>query len=221
MGKKAFNFDRSLPLILLVLLLFPAGAAALEIESPEFMYELRWIGAEDPELPSAFAPVLSNTLSLRLPLRLGGSRFALVQGLNLGGLYYRYDQDGQRALPTDIERRELEAIVPLLETGLRWDPIKRERAGTYSVEIGAGFQLPLPFKNIEDDSGEIIPALYEEGAFFYPYSALQGAWRLHEKVFLLIRLSSHYPVFRLWDGRGLPFSDGLMLSLGVGGSIRK
>jgi hypothetical protein len=127
-------------------------------------------------------------------------------------MYYRYDAELERAVPTDFEWRELTALVPILDFNLRWEFIE-SGWGRYSAEAGLGFKLPLPVKTSEsgtvDNSGKILPALYSDVQFVLPEFALQAAWPLTEKFDLFLRFSGYVPV-------SLPFTDGLTGSIHLG-----
>ncbi len=207
---------------MLMLLLFSSpGLFALDFHGGEVDYTLRIIGSEQEDLDGdSSGAVWTNVFSLRFPFQFPYEQLYLVPGISFTSLYYRYDSDKERAVPTDVEWRELTAFVPMLDTTLRWDFLDN-KWGRYSTELGVGFQFPIPIKSwevpgVEDNSGEIIPALYSSGRFVMPLFALQGAWPVSEQFDVFFRYSNYFPLYHAWDGKGVSFKDGLVFGLHLG-----
>jgi len=193
---------------------------SLDFKGAEVDYSLRIIESEQSDLEDgSTGMVWTNVFSLRLPVQLPHPRLAFVPGISFTSMYFRYDTELERAVPTDVEWRELTAIVPILDFNLRWEFIK-SRWGRYSAEAGLGFRLPLPVKTWEsgtvDNSGKILPALYSNAQFVLPEFALQAAWPLTESFDLFVRFSGYVPMYHAWDGKDLPFTDGLTGSVHLG-----
>ncbi|MDZ7795382.1 MAG: hypothetical protein U5P10_17330 [Spirochaetia bacterium] len=207
--------------VLFVVLLFSSPLLfSIDFQGTEADYSLRIIESEQSDLDDgSTGMVLTNVFSLRLPVQLPHPRLSFVPGISFTSMYYRYDDILKRAVPTDVEWRELTALVPMLDFNMRWDFIK-SRWGRYSAEAGLGFKLPLPVKTWEsgtvNNSGKILPALYSDAQFVLPEFALQAAWPLTEKFDLFVRFSGYVPVYHAWDGKGLPFTDGLTGSIHLG-----
>jgi hypothetical protein len=207
--------------VLLVVLLFSSPLLfPIDFQGTEVDYSLRIIESEQSDLDEgSTGMVWTNVFSLRLPVQLPHPRVFFVPGISFTSMYYRYDVDYERAVPTDVEWRELTSLVPILDFTMRWNFIK-SRWGRYSVEAGLGFMFPLPVKTWEsgtsDNSGKILPALYSDAQFVLPEFALQAAWPLTEKFDLFLRFSGYVPVYHAWDGKNLPFTDGLTGSIHLG-----
>ena len=191
--------------------------SALELDRIEYQYELRRIGVDASDLEGSVEAVWTHALGIRVPLNIFDRSFQLVPGISFTSLYYFYDEGSGRAVPTDLEWRQLTTIVPLLETSLRWN-IRESGKVSYSLEAGAGLELPVPIKSWEstDTSGEVLPSLYSGFRFFRPVIAVQAGMPFLEKVSVLFRLSAHFPVHHLWDNSGVGFMDGLMIGLSAG-----
>lgn len=204
--------------------LFLLGTAfsvgAVDFEGAEVDYSLRILASQQDDLEDgSTAAVWTNVLGARFPILLPHERLSVVPGISFTTLYYRYDTENERAVPTDAEWRELTALVPVLDFTLRWELLNRGW-GSIDVESGLGFQLPVPLKTWttgpEDNSGKITPALYSGAQFVLPELAIQANWPISEKFEVLTRVSGYLPVYRLWDGKGLPITDGLVVGLHVG-----
>ncbi len=208
-----------LPAILLVLfLLLPvSNLSAFSIQSFEWQFEMRRIGVDTSDLEASSAAVWTRALGFKVPFLLGEGPFFLVTGLNLSTLYYYYNTESDYAVVTDVEWRELTTLVPQVDTAVRWVFIEGEK-GIYSLETGMGFSFPIPLKAWGDEatSGKIIPNLYSGGSFFLPMVALQASLPVFKDISLLLRFSVHLPLYRTWDGSGLPLSDGLQLGFSIG-----
>ncbi|MFW6361344.1 MAG: hypothetical protein ACOC2R_06270 [Spirochaetota bacterium] len=206
--------------VLLIVLSAPLGA--IDFSGAEVDYSLRIIGSQQDDLESgSTGAVWTNVLAARFPILLENENFAIVPGVSFTSMYYRYDATNERAVPTDVEWRELTALVPVLDFTFRWQFLKRSW-GRIAAESGIGFHLPVPLKSwttgagSEENAGKITPALYSGVQFVLPEVALQANWPVSEKFEIITRVSGYIPVYRLWDGKGLPLSDGLMTGLHIG-----
>lgn len=86
---------------------------------------------------------------------------------------------------------------------------------TIGIQASPAFNLQVPlFGSGSDDRGDMFNALIKE--FFY---FTFGAWYynpLTERFGFNFKVETALPVYNLWLDRGLPFSDGLMLSFQFG-----
>jgi len=208
-----------------LLLCFPAiDAFSLDFQGAEVDYTLRIIGSDQKDLDGdSTGAVWSNVLAMRFPLQFSKEGWYLVPGVSFTSLYYRYDTDKERAVPTDNEWRELTSFVPMVDATVRWEFLNRSW-GRYSTELGVGFQFPFPLKSWdvpgeEDNSGKITPALYSDAQFVLPVCALQGNWSISQQFDVFFRVSSYFPLYHGWDDKGLPFSDGLIFGFHIGAFI--
>jgi len=204
-----------LPLILLSVLALPASPA--ELSRIEFQYELRRIGVDASDLEESVEAVWTHALGVRFPLKLGAGSLQLVPGVSFTTLYYFYDEQWSRAVPTDVEWRELTALVPLLDTSLRWRVMDWEKVDL-SVESGLGVELPIPVKSWErtDSSGEILPSLYSKLRFIRPIVALQADMPLMEQLSIFFRLSAHFPISSIFEDADVGIMDGFIIGLSSG-----
>lgn len=207
-------------LFVIALILFTAQTSvicALSIETFEGQFEMRRIGVEASDLTGSTSAVWTNAIALRTPFRFGDGPFLLVPGISLTTLYYYYNTNTDYPALTDVEWRELTTLVPQLDTAFRWIFFENEK-GSYSFESGLSLSLPIPIKSWDSSgtSGDILPAIYSGGGFILPMAALQASWPVFQGHSFLFRLSAHLPIYRVWDGSGLPMSDGLQLGIGIG-----
>mgnify|MGYP006290288807 CR=1 FL=1 len=207
---------------LVLLFALPAAVDALDAEGLEIDYSLRIIGSEQDDLgDGSTGAVWTNVIGARLPIPLASEKVSFVPGISFTTMYYRYDSENSRAVPTDVEWRELTALVPLLDFNLRLEIIERGW-GRIAAETGFAFQFPIPLKSwttgtgSEDNAGKITPALYSSLQFVLPEVALQANWSVSEKFDIFLRFTGYIPVYHLWDGKGLPLTDGLKTGLHVG-----
>lgn len=205
-------------LILLWLLLLPAGAGALEMTATEWDLGLRWIGNWEDELSGSSGNVLTTTFSFRVPVALSeDSDFSLVPGLSLYTLRYRWDEEAERTVLSDIEWRELTAVVPLIDTLFRWDFYEGETT-RLALDGGLGFELPIPVRSWDSEgrTSDILSGYYGRSKFVLPAFALYGYWPLVNAFDVSARLGTYLPIHHFWDGEDAPFYDHLMVAFTVG-----
>ncbi|MDY7027042.1 MAG: hypothetical protein SVR04_01975 [Spirochaetota bacterium] len=211
--------QRAVYIILLCVFLGAAvsTAGAMEFDRLEFQYELLRIGVDASDLEGSVEAVWTHALGLRLPFSINGRAFQFVPALTLTSLYYFYDEGNSRAVPVDVEWRELTTVVPQLDAALRWRIREGEKA-SYFFESGLGLELPVPIKSWDsgDSSGQILPSLYSDLRFLRPLIAVQAETPFLDRLSLLFRLSAYVPLYHLWDGADVIFLDGLTVGLSLG-----
>ncbi len=167
------------------------------------------IGSTDSEAaPTPLLPIIGVSLPIDLP-----DPFFLEPGLDFFGLYY-FDT-GERTVPTELETAGgfyTQAVLLSIKGGMRY-PLTDvlEAGGT----VGLDFLLRFPL-----EEGGSMDYFYGNLRFFYP--ELRGflRWKIVESIGLIFSLRTFIPIFHLWDGEGLPFTDQFMVSLTAGLAIR-
>jgi hypothetical protein len=169
------------------------------------------LGATDSEAaPTPILPMLGASVTLDLP-----GRLFLEPGLDLFGLYYF--NTGDRVVPTEYETAGgfyTQAVLISLKGGLRY-PINDvlQAGGT----AGLDFLLRFP---LEEDDGAGFDYFFGDTRFLYPEIGGFLNWQVAKSIGLEFALRAFIPVFHLWDGEGLPFTDQFMVSLTVGLAVR-
>ncbi len=207
---------------LVMLCALPTAVYSFDVKGFEVDYSLRIIGSEQDDLDDgSTGAVWTNVLGARLPIHLNNEKFSFVPGISFTTMYYRYVTEKSRAVPADVEWRELTALIPFLDFTFRWEFLERGW-GRIAAETGFGFRFPIPLKSwttgggSEDNAGKITPALYSGLQFVLPEVALQANWPISEKFDVFLRFTGYIPVYHLWDGKDLPLTDGLISELHVG-----
>ncbi len=204
--------------VLVSVLSGPSRLGALEISATEWELGLRWIGNWEDELSGSSGNVLTTTFSFRLPVALSeDSDFSLVPGLSLYTLRYRWDEDAERTVLSDIEWRELTAVVPLLDTLFRWD-FYEGPSTRLALDGGLGFELPVPVRSWDNAgrTSDILSGYYGKSKYVLPTFALYGYWPLANAFDVSTRLGTYLPIHHLWDGEDAPFYDHLMVAFTLG-----
>ncbi len=214
------------PAGILLFALFLAAAPALsslEMEGTEWELGLRWIGNYEEDLADSSGNIIATTFSFRLPLSISEeSKFSFVPGISFYTLRFRWEENEERPLLTDIEWRELTTFVPLLDAAARWDFYQKDNVHLV-LDGGFGLELPIPVKTWLDAerSSKILTGYYGKARFLLPYFALYGYGPVTNAVDMSGRLGVHLPLHNLWDGDGTPFTDHLGISLSVGFRLPK
>ncbi len=187
---------------------------ALSISGTEWEGGIRLIGVSSDQSSDYQSDVLTNELIFRLPLTVS-EQFELVPSLSLSMLYYELNSEGQ-VVPVDMEVREMTGLVPIVELPLRWRFL-RFRSHSYSFSGGMAAELPIPVGFAEPEATEeIIDGLYSDLRYLLPFARLSGRWTIADRFQLVGRTVGYFPVHRLWDGSGAPFTDHLMIGVSVG-----
>ncbi len=204
----------SVPALLLLplLVLLPSRpCAASPREGPTWEGGLHLLVSTDPN--SAPSPLIGG-LGVSLPLSRPG-RWRLETGLQLFGTWYRYS--GGRAIPAEPEQREylLLALLGDLRLGPEWRLNERFSIGG-AGGLAALLRLPVPAAGsttpAEADFSPTVGYLYGRARFLLPETVLFTRWKASERVELRTSLRICYPLFHLWDGEGLPFTDQMIVS---------
>ena len=197
-----------------LLLIAALPLTGLSISGTEWEGGIRWIGVSSDQSADYQSDVLTNELIFRLPLTVS-ERLEVVPSLALNMLYYERNSEG-RVVPVDMEVREMTALVPIVELPLRWRFL-RFQSHSYSFSGGIAAELPIPVGFAEPAATEeIIKGLYSDLRFVLPFARLSGRWTIGGRFHLVGRTVGYFPVHRLWDGSGAPFSDHLMVGFSVG-----
>jgi hypothetical protein len=169
------------------------------------------IGATDSQAaPTPLLPMIGASVTIGLP-----GNFFLEPGLDLFGLYYF--NTGDRVVPTELETAGgfyTQAVLISLKGGLRYPISDVLQAGGTA---GLDFLLRFP---LEDDQGAGMDYFFGNLRFLYPELGGFLKWQAVDSIGLVFSLRTFIPIFHLWDGEGLPFTDQFMVSLTVGLAIK-
>lgn len=197
-----------------LLLIAAMPLTGLSISGTEWEGGIRWIGVSSDQSSGYQSDVFTNELIFRMPLTIS-ERFEVVPSLSLSMLYYERTPEG-RVVPVDMEVREMTGLVPIVELPLRWRFL-RFKSHSYSLSGGIAAELPIPVGFAEPAAtNEIVNGLYSDLRYLLPFARLSGRWTVGGRFHLVGRTVGYFPVHRLWDGSGAPFTDHLMVGLSVG-----
>jgi hypothetical protein len=169
--------------------------------------------------PSPLLPCIG----VSFPISFSGI-FFIEPGIDFYGLYYEWT--GTRAVPTAVESNAgfftLAALLSF-QAGVRFPVGKAlELGGSAGVDFLSRFPIEL-----ENNSSASVEGRAPSFAYFYsmwralyPETRMYIKWKVKESNALLFYARAMYPVFHLWDGEALPFLDQLMISAGIGFTIR-
>jgi hypothetical protein len=209
-------------LILICIGLFQVTLSAValdlgfEFREIEVFHDVLWLGNSDSD--SAPSPVL-GVWGAAARFRLMDS-LSFRPGIGFYGIEYFY-RDG-KAFPAEIEYKD--AVGTL---GILIDPLV-----VYQFEFGGGkfaaggglgptlsIKIPL-IPHGDAPTGEVASYFLENLRFLY--MELKGVfdWNITDMLGISVRLRTLLPVFHLWDGEDVPFSDQLMIGAGIGLRIK-
>jgi hypothetical protein len=187
-----------------------AEAGFFSLQSVGIFHDTLWLGNSDGN--SAPSPVLSVWgASLRFLLK---DEWSFAPELALSLVEYLY-RDGV-ALPAEIEEAN---AVKTLDFLLAFPFLYRFRpAGDVSVYAGTGptFSFKVPIRTYGEASASDVGGYFmEKGRFIHWEASATLEWDFFDYLAFCVRLRLIVPLYRLWDGDGMPLYDGLM----AGGSF--
>jgi hypothetical protein len=193
-----------------------AQEAKSRFQGVELFRDTLWLGNSDSD--SAPSPVL-GVWGAAAGFRMSDNLFFLPE-IGFYGLDYFY-RDG-KALPAEIEYADaVGTLVVLLDAVLAWNfPLRDERL---AVKAGTGpalsFKIPV-VPHGDAPTGEVVSYFLQNLRFLHWEIKGVFEWDISKSLGLSVRLRTLLPVYRLWDGEGAPFYDGLLAGAGIGLRIR-
>jgi hypothetical protein len=194
----------------LLFLAAPAPVPALEY----IQIDAGLVYQVNSEQDSAPAPLMPAA-GIVLPWRTFG-KWPLEYGLLTFGTYYRLAAG--RALPAELENRDFWVQGILASVRLGPEFMLGEKV---SLGLQGGISLllraPVPlFDDVTGDWGDLTMYFYRKLRFIYPEAGLSATLPLRERVSLRVSARAWFPLFHLWDGEGMPFTDQLLAGLLLG-----
>jgi hypothetical protein len=155
-----------------------------------------------------------------------GARFKLTDllsfrpGIGFYGIEYFY-RDG-KAFPAEIEKKDAVGTLGLLiELPVVYRYDFKDTRFSAGGGLGPALSVKIPLIPHGDaPTGEVAGYFLEDLRFFYLEIRGFFDWNLSDLFGLSFRLRALLPVFHLWDGENVPFSDQMMLGAGVGLRIK-
>jgi hypothetical protein len=194
----------------------PAGAASFEFQEIELFRDTLWLGnSVQDSAPSPILGVWGAAARFKLT-----DLFSFRPELGFYGMDYFYQDN--RALPAEIEYKDAVGTLCILV-----DPVfmysypfndPRFSAGA-GVSPTLAFKIPLLRYGDAPDS-EVASYFLENLRFFHVEIRGYFDWNFSKLFGLSARLRTLLPLYRLWDGEGSPFYDGLLAGGGIGLRIR-
>ncbi len=203
--------------ILISLILFSSALFALSVVSP-FMMEvesgLTWVHSEaygtngnDPD------PILYR-IGVAFPLYFDDSLF-IRPSLTIISKSWEYVEAKGWAMPVDPMWQDLLVMSFLIEVPIGYE-LKFE---SFSLAFfgGPAFNLRIPLWG-EDDSvrDDMLKYFFSELRFFNMMAGVYFNIPITEKISLTLKGDTWIPIHNLWSSSGLPFSDGLMVTINAG-----
>ena len=186
-------------------------AFSQELQSFGVFHDTLWL--ENSDSDSAPSPILSVWgLSARFGF---GERLSLAPELSFSSVEYLY-RDGI-ALPAEIEYADAVKTINIIissPVAFRFVP-----AQDMSIYLGTGpaFSFKVPVKTYgEASAGDVAGYFVKRGRFFHWEAAAGFDWKFYESLAFNIRARLLLPLYRAWDGDGMPLYDGMMFGVGFG-----
>ncbi len=199
--------------ILFILVILSVAIPLSAFNTMEARFGLLWMGnAEEESAPSP----LITTAGAAIPFALPG-KFGFQADVDLFGQPYLLSEGG-RAVPAEIEYREVLVLGMMLNPAFTFDLLSQEKISLAAV-ASPSFILRIPtiaWDEGGDNRGDIAGYLFGSGRFFFPAVGISGIWNHFPRIPLTFRLMTFFPIFHLWDGEGLPLYDQLMVQLSFG-----
>jgi hypothetical protein len=173
------------------------------------------VNSEEDSAPSPLMPAAG----IVLPWRAFG-KIESEWGILTFGTYYRLAAG--RALPAELEQRDfwVQGILASLRLGPEFALGEKLKLGL-SGGISLLLRAPVPlFDDTTGDWGDLTAYLYGMARFLYPEAGLYAELPLRERLSVRLSARASIPLFHLWDGEGLPFTDQLLAGLLLGFVIR-
>jgi hypothetical protein len=168
------------------------------------------VNSEEDSAPSPLMPAAGIVLPWKAFGRLPGEI-----GFLTFGTYYRLE--GDRALPAEQEHRDF--WVQGIMAGLRLGP---EFAVGEKLTLGLQgglsllLRLPVPLAGAAGDFGGLASYFYGGFRLLYPEAGLFAELPIRERLSLRLSARAGIPIFHLWDGEDVPFTDQLLAGLLLG-----
>jgi len=170
-------------------------------------YGIGGSGDKDPD------PILYR-IGAAFPIYFNDS-FFIRPSLTFMSNYWHFETDNNWAMPVDEMFDNVAVLFLLLDTTLGYQiNFKSFSLGFFA---GPAFNLRIPLWGGEfSDKGEMASYFYKEANFIDITAGFFFLIPLSDKIGLTIKGDSWIPIDNLWSTSGLPFSDGLMVTLSAG-----
>jgi hypothetical protein len=185
---------------------------SVTLDSIGIFHDTLWVGNSDND--SAPSPIISQWgFSLRFHVT---QRWYFAPELGLYyGLEYFY-RDGQ-AFPAEIEYAN---AVKTLDIFLGSPFLYLfTPSDDFSIFVGTGpaFSFKIPLQTYgAGSSGDVGGYFIEKGRFIHWEITAAFEWNFFSQLSFCVRPRIIVPLYRLWDGDGMPIYDGLMAGVGFG-----
>jgi hypothetical protein len=187
-----------------------------------------FIGSSPPSGYGGPSPIL-QTFGVSMVLSIN-DRWYIEPSVEFFGTYYEWtggmDASTGRAVPTGYESgagfftaggliacqvRAMFPVTSFLSLG-----------GAAGLDVMVRFPLELTNNSALSVAGRgpATSYFYSSLRFLLPETRFIMRWQVVDAVGLVFSLRALYPVFHLWDGEGLPFTDQLSVALTIGFVIR-
>lgn len=208
------------------ILVFSSLAGVFALDGVDFRGGLTWIGsppytpASDDGAPTGAPSPILNAFGISFPVGLGGV-LHLEPGLTLFGTQYAVIPGYTKTVP--VEREYASAVwflSALVDLSLVVD-IPLSQAIRLGFDFGAAFHGRIPIGGWGDgwdQLDEMAAYFYGQARYLYPLAGLRFSWKppTSERLELIIRGRSYFPLFHAWDGEEVGFVDQFLVSGSIG-----
>lgn len=209
---------RKLPFLIILLIscstLYAVDHFMMEVESGiTWLHNEAYEDNTDGDHVKDPDPILYR-LGLAFPIYLNDSLF-LRPSLTLINRSWKFVSEYNWAMPVDLMFQDLLVMSVLIEVPIGYEfKLKSISLGFYG---GLALNLRIPLwgegESVREDLAKYF---YSSFRFFNISGAVYINIPLSEKISLTLKGDTWIPVHNLWSGTELPFSDGLMVTVGAG-----
>lgn len=158
-------------------------------------------------------PILYR-VGVAVPLYISDS-FFMRPSLTVVSNYWQYSTENEWAMPVDGMFSDIAVLSVLLDFTVGY----QFNFDSFSLAFFGGpafnFRIPLWGENT-DDIEEMATYFYEEFNFLNIDGGLFFVIPLSKTIALTLKGDTWIPVHNIWSSSGLPFSDGLMVTISAG-----
>ncbi len=198
--------------------IFGASAAeAIEIRYMSIEGGVLFIG--NSEVRSAPSPIIP-TIGVSVPLFFEGSDFYLSPRFLLS--WTDYLMSDTRPAPAEVENGEHFVLLAAFDIpfGYRLQVSEKLEIG-FLAGISVLVRIPVAYaESYASETGNYVSYFYGSLRFVYPDTEICMKWNATQDIAITLSVRALWPLFHLWDGEMLPFTDQLHVAGLAGLSFR-
>jgi len=190
---------------------------AVEIKGLGVFGGITWLGnmSDEGGPDPLLKPIGGEMIIMFTPL------FSISPALSVFSTQYQLTADGQKAVPTEVEfANSTWVLAALLDVMADFEFHINDEFSLGAMAFPSFlFRIPLTsWGTAVDTKGDMTSYFYGNLRFLYLGAGGFLRWEMMDGVALSIRLFTRLPIFHIWDGESVPFTDQMMIG-GTAGFI--